>query len=69
VSTLAIDTWQTVNIRTKNVTEVLKWFLLLNSGTSYETNENSDTKLKKKKKKKKKKKNWAKSLTAALGGY
>jgi hypothetical protein len=31
----------------KNITEVLKWFLHINSGTTYETNENSGTKLKK----------------------
>jgi hypothetical protein len=47
VSTSAIDTWQTVNIRTENVIEVLKWFLPLNSGTTYVTNENSSTKFKK----------------------
>jgi hypothetical protein len=47
VSTSAIDMWQTVNIWTKNVTEVPKWFLSINSGTTYETNKNSGTKFKK----------------------
>jgi hypothetical protein len=47
VSTLAVDTWQTVNIWTENVTEVLKWFLSLNPGATYETNENLGTKFKK----------------------
>jgi hypothetical protein len=32
---------------TKNVTEVSKWFLHLNSGTTYKINENSGTKFKK----------------------
>jgi hypothetical protein len=39
--------WQTVNIWTKNVIEVSKWFLSINSGTTYETNESSGTKFKK----------------------
>jgi hypothetical protein len=47
LSTSALDTWQTVNIWTKNVTEVPKWFLPLNSSTPYETNEKSCTKFKK----------------------
>jgi hypothetical protein len=47
VSTSAVDTWQTVNIYTENITEVQKWFLPLNSGITYETNENSGTKFKK----------------------
>jgi hypothetical protein len=47
MSTLAIDTWQTVNIYTENETEIPKWFLPINSSTTYETNENSGTKFKK----------------------
>jgi hypothetical protein len=39
--------WQTVNIWTKNVIKVSKWFLSINSGTTYETNESSGTKFKK----------------------
>jgi hypothetical protein len=43
VSTSAVDMLQTVNIWTKNVIEVPKWFLPLNLCTTYETNENSST--------------------------
>jgi hypothetical protein len=47
MSTLAVDTWHIINIWTKNLTEVPNWFLPLNSGTTYETNENSSTKFEK----------------------
>jgi hypothetical protein len=43
-------TWRVINIWMENVTEVPKWFLLLNLGTTYETNENSSIKFKKAKK-------------------
>jgi hypothetical protein len=43
-----VDTWSTVNIWTKNVTEVPNKFLALtNSDTTDETNENSGAKFKK----------------------
>jgi hypothetical protein len=38
VLTSAVDTWQTVNIWTKNVTDELNRFLTPNLGTTYETN-------------------------------
>jgi hypothetical protein len=47
MSTSEVETWQTLNIWTKNVTEVSKWFLFLNSSTTYETIENLSTKFKK----------------------
>jgi hypothetical protein len=47
MSTSVVDTWQTINIWTENVTEVPKWFLTINLGTTHETNENSGTKFKK----------------------
>jgi len=47
MSTLAVDTWHIINIWTENLTEVPNWFLPLNSGTTYETNENSSTKFEK----------------------
>jgi len=43
----AVDTYQTINIWTKNVTEVLKRFLPLNPCATYKTNEKSGTKFKK----------------------
>jgi hypothetical protein len=47
MSTSEVEMWQTLNIWTKNVTKVSKWFLFLNSSTTYETIENLSTKFKK----------------------
>jgi hypothetical protein len=38
-----METCQTVNIWTENITEILKWFLPLNSSITYETNKNPCT--------------------------
>jgi len=47
VSTLAVDTWRAANIWMKSVTDVPNRFFFSNSCTTYEINQNLNTKFKK----------------------